>query len=111
VETARAAGVADPHDVDEHLRQGVKAALAGDHVGARAILGALLPAIVGGAGTVLGPVLGAFVLTPLSELTRYALRGRAGADIMLYGAILVLVISFLPQGLVGFVRARRGGAR
>jgi branched-chain amino acid transport system permease protein len=74
-------------------------------------IGALLPAIVGGAGTVLGPVLGSFVLTPLSELTRYALRGRAGADIMLYGAVLVLVISFLPQGLVGFVRARRGGAR
>src|SRR5207244_12085378 len=39
-------------------------------------IGALLPAIVGGAGTVLGPVLGSFVLTPLSELTRYALRGR-----------------------------------
>lgn len=74
-------------------------------------IGALLPAIVGGAGTVLGPVLGSFVLTPLSELTRSALRGRAGADIMLYGAILVLVISFLPQGLVGFVRARRGGTR
>jgi len=70
-------------------------------------IGALLPAIVGGAGTVLGPVLGSFVLTPLSELTRYALRGRAGADIMLYGAILVLVISFLPQGIVGLVRERR----
>ena len=70
-------------------------------------IGALLPAIVGGAGTVLGPVLGSFVLTPLSELTRYALRGRAGADIMLYGAILVLVISFLPQGIVGLVRDRR----
>jgi len=74
-------------------------------------IGALLPAIVGGAGTVLGPVFGSFVLTPLSELTRYALRGRAGADIMLYGAVLVLVISFLPQGLVGFVRARQRGAR
>jgi len=70
-------------------------------------IGALLPAIVGGAGTVLGPVLGSFVLTPLSELTRSALRGRAGADIMLYGAILVLVISFLPRGLAGFVRDRR----
>jgi len=70
-------------------------------------IGALLPAIVGGAGTVLGPVLGSFVLTPLSELTRFALRGRAGADIMLYGAILVLVISFLPQGLAGLVRDRR----
>ncbi len=74
-------------------------------------IGALLPAIVGGAGTVLGPVLGSFVLTPLSELTRSALRGRAGADIMLYGAILVLVISFLPQGLVGFVRDRRARQR
>ena len=39
---------------------------------------ALLPAIVGGAGTVLGPLLGSFVLTPVSELTRAALRGRAG---------------------------------
>jgi branched-chain amino acid transport system permease protein len=66
----------------------------------------LLPAIVGGAGTVLGPLLGSFVLTPISELTRAALRGRAGADIMLYGLILILVISFLPQGLMGLRRAR-----
>jgi branched-chain amino acid transport system permease protein len=68
----------------------------------------LLPAIVGGAGTVLGPLLGSFVLTPISEVTRAALRGRAGADIMLYGLILVLVISFLPQGLMGWLRASRG---
>jgi branched-chain amino acid transport system permease protein len=71
----------------------------------------LLPAIVGGAGTVLGPLLGSFVLTPISELTRAVLRGRAGADIMLYGLILILVISFLPQGLMGWFRARRAGAR
>jgi branched-chain amino acid transport system permease protein len=71
----------------------------------------LLPAIVGGAGTVLGPLLGSFVLTPVSELTRAVLRGRAGADIMLYGLVLILVISFLPQGLVGWFRARRAGAR
>jgi branched-chain amino acid transport system permease protein len=70
-------------------------------------IGALLPAIVGGAGTALGPVLGSFVLTPLSELTRFALRGRAGADVMLYGAVLVLVISFLPPGIWGLVRERR----
>jgi branched-chain amino acid transport system permease protein len=70
-------------------------------------IGALLPAIVGGAGTVVGPVLGAFVLTPISEITRAALRGRAGADIMLYGLMLILVISFLPQGLMGWRRSRR----
>ena len=67
----------------------------------------LLPAIVGGAGTVLGPLLGAFVLTPVSELTRALLRGRAGADVMLYGLVLMLVISYLPQGLVGALRAPR----
>ena len=71
----------------------------------------LLPAIVGGAGTVLGPLLGSFVLTPISELTRAALRGRAGADIMLYGLVLMLVISFLPQGLMGWRRAVRRPAR
>jgi branched-chain amino acid transport system permease protein len=70
----------------------------------------LLPTIVGGAGTVLGPLLGAFVLTPISELTRALLRGRAGADVMLYGLVLILVISFLPQGLMGAVRARRASA-
>jgi len=70
-------------------------------------IGGLLPAIVGGAGTVLGPVLGSFVLTPISEITRAVLRGRAGADIMLYGLVLILVISFLPQGLMGWLRARR----
>jgi branched-chain amino acid transport system permease protein len=68
-------------------------------------IGGLLPAIVGGAGTVLGPVLGSFVLTPISEITRAVLRGRAGADIMLYGLVLILVISFLPQGLMGPPRA------
>ena len=73
-------------------------------------IGALLPAIVGGAGTVAGPLLGSFVLTPISEVTRALLRGRAGADIMLYGLILILVISFLPNGLVGWFRSRRRGA-
>ena len=55
----------------------------------------------------LGPVIGAFVLTPMSELSRAAFRGRAGVDVMLYGLVLILVISFLPNGLMGWVRRRR----
>jgi branched-chain amino acid transport system permease protein len=78
--------------------------------GAAVSIQGLLQAIVGGAGTVLGPLLGAFVLTPVSELSRAALRGRAGADVMLYGLILILVISFLPQGLMGVVRRRQRAA-
>jgi branched-chain amino acid transport system permease protein len=68
----------------------------------------LLQAIVGGAGTVLGPVIGAFVLTPISELSRAVIRGRAGVDVMVYGFVLILVISFLPNGLMGLVRRGRG---
>ena len=67
----------------------------------------LLQAIVGGAGTALGPLLGSFVLTPISELSRAAIRGRAGVDVMVYGLVLILVISFLPNGLMGWVRRRR----
>ena len=67
----------------------------------------LLQAIVGGAGTALGPLIGAFVLTPVSELSRAAIRGRAGVDVMLYGLVLILVISFLPQGIMGWLRRRR----
>jgi branched-chain amino acid transport system permease protein len=73
----------------------------------------LLPAIVGGTGTVFGPLLGAFVLPPVSEGARALLRGRAGADVMLYGLLLMLVISFLPQGIMALIRsprARRRGA-
>jgi branched-chain amino acid transport system permease protein len=61
----------------------------------------LLRPIVGGPGTLFGPVLGSLVLTPLSELTRSFIRGRAGVDVMVYGAVLVVVITFLPGGLVG----------
>ena len=44
-DAARRVGYADPDDVSEHLRQGTKAFLAGDHASARAVFQALLPPI------------------------------------------------------------------
>jgi branched-chain amino acid transport system permease protein len=67
----------------------------------------LLRPIVGGPGTLLGPVLGSLVLTPLSELTRSLIRGRPGVDVMIYGAILMVVVTFLPGGLIGLRRRAR----
>jgi branched-chain amino acid transport system permease protein len=68
----------------------------------------LLRPIVGGPGTLFGPLLGSLVLTPLSEVTRWLIRGRPGIDVMVYGAILVVVVTFLPRGLVGaWPRSRR----
>lgn len=85
----------------------------------------LLAPIIGGVGTLFGPVVGALILTPLSEFTRTLIRqppgflpfllplqGRAGVDVMLYGLILIVIIIFLPQGLVGWIRQlRRRGHR
>ena len=70
----------------------------------------LLRPIIGGPGTLLGPLLGSLVLTPLAELTRWAIRGRPGVDVMIYGAILVAVITFLPRGLIGLAGPGRRGS-
>ncbi len=67
----------------------------------------LLIAVVGGAGTLLGPFLGALILTPISELTRtYLGGGYAGVQLIIYGAVLVAVMMFAPQGLI--VPLKRG---
>jgi branched-chain amino acid transport system permease protein len=61
----------------------------------------LLIAIVGGAGTLLGPFLGALILTPISELMRAYVGGTyAGVQLIIYGAVLVAVMMFAPQGLI-----------
>jgi branched-chain amino acid transport system permease protein len=68
-----------------------------------------LVAVLGGVGTLWGPVLGAAVLITLSELTRVLLGGTGKAvDLMIYGGLIVLVAVFQPGGLMGLV-ARRGG--
>jgi branched-chain amino acid transport system permease protein len=61
----------------------------------------LLGPIIGGAGTILGPVLGAGILEGLSETTRNLLGGYSGVHLMVYGAILIFVIIFLPGGILG----------
>jgi branched-chain amino acid transport system permease protein len=63
----------------------------------------LLRPIIGGTGTVLGPILGAFVLTPAAELSREFLKGYTGFDLMLYGVILMAVIIYLPYGILGWL--------
>jgi branched-chain amino acid transport system permease protein len=56
--------------------------------------------IVGGAGTVLGPILGSFILSPLAEMSRtyFAQGGWSGVHLIVYGVLLIAVVLFLPQG-------------
>lgn len=60
-------------------------------------------AIIGGRGTLMGPILGAFILIPLAELSRMYLSGSRflGIHLMLYSSIIILVMLFKPTGLIG----------
>ena len=62
---------------------------------------ALVGAIVGGIGTLWGPVLGAVVLHLLADLTRNLFGAVPGISLVIYGAVLVLIVMFLPRGLAG----------
>jgi branched-chain amino acid transport system ATP-binding protein/branched-chain amino acid transport system permease protein len=67
----------------------------------------VLSALLGGRGTLWGPVLGAFIIEPLANLTSTSLGGAdAGAiRLLLFGGLLGIVVLFLPRGLLPTVSA------
>jgi branched-chain amino acid transport system permease protein len=77
---------------------------------------AILPAVIGGVATIWGPVIGAAVLGPLSDVTATILRnpppfleflqGRGGLDVVVYGVLLILIVLLLPKGIYGALRER-----
>lgn len=63
-----------------------------------------LLAAVGGLGTAIGPVLGSFLVTPTSELLRSYLGNQAaGLHLVLYSALLIVVVLYLPGGIAGLL--------
>ena len=71
-------------------------------VGAFAILGSvliLLAALVGGRGTLYGPVIGAFLVSLVNEGAT-VFGGSSQSRVLIMGLILVLVVLFLPAGLL-----------
>lgn len=82
----------------------------------------VLICIIGGIGTVTGPMIGAVILVLLSEALRANLLGQvlplpallkdnlAHAHVLIYGVLVIIVILFMPEGFVGFfggLRRRR----
>ncbi|KJS87801.1 MAG: hypothetical protein JL57_13345 [Desulfosporosinus sp. BICA1-9] len=72
--------------------------------GSEVSINAIIPAIIGGVGTVWGPIIGSLVLMPISELTRTLLADYSGMNLMVYGLILMIVIIYLPEGVMGFIQ-------
>jgi branched-chain amino acid transport system permease protein len=66
----------------------------------------ILRPIVGGLGTLFGPVIGSFILTPLSEISRayFTRGGLEGLHLILYGALAILVVLFMPKGIIVYVK-------
>src|SRR5206468_7551308 len=61
-----------------------------------------LVAVLGGAGTLAGPLVGAAVLVPLSAATSVMLGGSGRSlDLVVYGALIMAIAVFEPSGLVG----------
>jgi len=61
-------------------------------------------ALIGGLGSVFGPLLGAVFLVPITEFARGALGAEAiGLHGFVYGAVLVMVVIFIPNGLMGLI--------
>ncbi|MGC1695224.1 MAG: branched-chain amino acid ABC transporter permease [Pseudolabrys sp.] len=63
----------------------------------------LLAPIIGGVGTVFGPLLGALMVKTLGEAAKYVTGDVPGLDLVLYGVVLILVVGFAPRGVAGVV--------
>jgi branched-chain amino acid transport system permease protein len=78
---------------------------------------ALLAPIIGGLGTVFGPLVGAVALLGFGEIAKQALAAWTGGalpgvDLVLYGVLLILCVAFAPRGILGLAgKLNPAGAR
>jgi branched-chain amino acid transport system ATP-binding protein/branched-chain amino acid transport system permease protein len=63
----------------------------------------LLSMLLGGRGTLWGPVLGAFILEPVNEFSNNHLGG-GNARLLIFGGVMALVVVFLPRGILPTLR-------
>lgn len=64
----------------------------------------LLAPIIGGAGTLFGPLVGAVLLRMATELGQSVTGGMPGFNMILYGVIVILIVRYVPDGVIGGLR-------
>ncbi len=68
---------------------------------------AIAPCIIGGAGTFIGPILGALFIVPLEEIADALFDSVIGMNMVVYGAAIVLFLIFCPRGIMGIIKKLR----
>jgi len=67
----------------------------------------LIP-VLGGTGTIAGPLIGSAILIPMAEYTRVQLAGKvSGLHLLIYGFLIMVIAVFQPAGLMGLVERYR----
>src|SRR6266545_2412176 len=64
----------------------------------------VLAALLGGRGTIWGPVLGAFLLQPMNEVVNNYFGTRLGARLLVFGGLLAVVVMIMPNGIIPTLR-------
>jgi branched-chain amino acid transport system permease protein len=66
----------------------------------------VLRPIIGGLGTLFGPLIGSFLITPLAEISRsfFAKAGFEGLHVLIYGVLLVASVLFFPRGMISYIK-------
>jgi ABC-type branched-subunit amino acid transport system ATPase component/ABC-type branched-subunit amino acid transport system permease subunit len=59
----------------------------------------VLAILLGGSGTLFGPVLGAFIVEPLNEYANNSLGG-GNSRLLIFGGLMALTVLFMPKGII-----------
>ncbi|GHC66311.1 branched-chain amino acid ABC transporter permease [Limoniibacter endophyticus] len=72
---------------------------------------ALLGPIIGGAGTIWGPVVGTLLLHLIGESVKHLVNDAPGLNLVLYGVVLLVILRYLPDGIIGLMRRLQPSTR
>lgn len=79
----------------------------GDTFGWHVSVEMILRSLIGGMGTVLGPLFGSLALSFISEITRALFAGVVpGIHMIIYSVILILIVLYFPQGVLLWVKEK-----
>ncbi len=66
--------------------------------------------LLGGIGSLLGPLIGSMVIVPLDQYTRMRFGGSPmmGLSLVIYGAVMIVISLFFTGGIMGYITNLRG---